>query len=477
MFEFSDPLPVVQKPEVSRKPLQISDSPDIKRLASALDAIPNEGTKELSYDEWFRIICAIHHATDGSDDGLALAHAFSGRAGKYDPEFLDGRVWPYVRSDRQGSVVTSASLFSAAARAGWVDPQVADAFDVLPASGGHDAGVSPQPSQYHLVRAAELANRPPIKWHIRHVLPQADVIVLFGESGSGKSFVALDLALSVAMGAPWRANRTTQGSVLYIAAEGQGGYAARLRALAKHHGLDLDSVPIDFLPAAPNVLHQPDMQALYDLLRGHRYDLVIFDTLAQVTSGANENSGEDMGRALTNCRKLGQHVGGTVMLVHHAGKDTSKGARGWSGIKAAADAEIEVTRDEAIRCIKVTKLKDGGDGGEYPFKLQQVDLGRDDEGEPVSSCVIQHLTEDQAPRKRKLPKGSVQREALRVIHDIAALADGEVGVAEVIDLVIPTMPHDEGTRDARRHNALRAIKGLADDGYITIRDGEIALRN
>ena len=87
-------------------------------------------------------------------------------------------------------------------------------------------------------------------------------------------------------------------------------------------------------------------------------DVIVVDTFAQVTPGANENAGEDMGLALANARALAAATGAVVVLIHHAGKDAAKGARGWSGIKAAADAEIEIIRRLGAA---VTVLKPGED--------------------------------------------------------------------------------------------------------------------
>lgn len=86
-------------------------------LRSALAAIPNDGEQELGYDQWRNIIFGIHAETGGSDDGLALAHEFSMRSGKYDPEFLDNRVWPYVR-DREGGV-SGRTILAMAREHGW----------------------------------------------------------------------------------------------------------------------------------------------------------------------------------------------------------------------------------------------------------------------------------------------------------------------------------------------------------------------
>ncbi len=115
------------------------------------------------------------------------------------------------------------------------------------------------------------------------------------------------------------------------------------------------------------------------------FDLVIVDTFAQVTPGANENAGEDMGLALTNAKVLRDVSGAMVLLVHHSGKDATRGARGWSGIKAAMDAEIEVVKhDTGEREIRLTKMKDGDDGLRWGVKLEIVLTGKDKHNKDIN---------------------------------------------------------------------------------------------
>jgi hypothetical protein len=120
--------PVLQLERPAKPERVATDAPELSHIKSALDAIPNE---DLDYDQWRNIIFAVHDATEGSDDGLALAHEFSARSGKYDPDFLDNRVWPYASSERGGAVITARTLFATAGEHGWVDPTIADDFDVV----------------------------------------------------------------------------------------------------------------------------------------------------------------------------------------------------------------------------------------------------------------------------------------------------------------------------------------------------------
>lgn len=113
----STPVPVLEKPQ--RGELVPVEGTAFETLRSALAAIPNQGDAELSYDDWRNVVFGIHHATGGSDEGLALAHEFSSKAAKYDPAFLDARVWPFVRPREDG--VTERSILALARTQGWAE--------------------------------------------------------------------------------------------------------------------------------------------------------------------------------------------------------------------------------------------------------------------------------------------------------------------------------------------------------------------
>ena len=244
--------------------------------------------------------------------------------------------------------------------------------------------VPARPERFAVIPDSEFLQRPRPRWIIKGLLPDAELVVLYGESGSGKTFMALDMAGAVARGVEWRGRRVKQGRVVYVAAEGAGGFRNRLEAYLHHNHIETAGVGV--IAAAPNLLVANDIKDLIAAIG--RADLVIVDTLAQTMPGGNENAGEDMGKALAHCKAIKRHTGAMVILVHHSGKDASRGARGWSGLRAAADAEFEVVRDGDRRGLRVTKLKDGDDYGEHGFELQQVELGVDEDGDKVTSCVV-----------------------------------------------------------------------------------------
>ena len=306
-----------------------------------------------------------------------------------------------------------------------------------------------------LVRSAEeFGSGPPVDWVVRGVLPRAELAVVYGESGSGKSFLALDLCAAITRGIGWRQKRTVKGKAVYVCAEGAGGFKTRLRAYAASHNISLGELPA-VIADAPNLLEQSDAAALYGaIIKWGKPDVIVIDTLSATTPGGNENSGEDMGRVLSHCKLLHRKTGALVVLIHHSGKDATKGARGWSGLRAAADAEIEVTRNGDFRAATVTKLKDAGDFEQFSFKLNVVPLGVDADGEPVSSCVVEHI--DSAPvesRGKPQPKGLPKL----VLDTLAVMApSGTCDVDDLIEGVKTKLPRPEG-RDIRRQNISNAI--------------------
>ncbi len=474
----SSSVPVRQRPPKPER--SYTDSPETRVIRDALAAIPNEDGNSLDYDDWFRVACAVHYATDGSDEGLEAFREWSARSSKHDDNFLETRVWPYIQTERGGEVITERSLFALAATHGWQDPTIADDFDVVEGTetAADDFDVVPdtaddKPLRFMPVPAHEFAVATQLRWIIKGVLPHGELAVLYGESGSGKSFMALDLAAAVARGVEWRGHRVHQGKVVYVAAEGANGFRNRLRAYGHQHALDLKDLPLHVIHAAPNMLDKTDAldvaKAILKVVG--KPDLIIIDTLAQTMPGGNENAGEDMGKALAHCRGLHRATGALVMLVHHSGKDASKGARGWSGLRAAADVEMEVMRADDDRVLTVTKQKDGDDGGEFGFKLETVLVDFDVDGDEITSCVVQH-TEGNNVKDRKRLKGVNQKLVMRVFEDLIGVGGEAVEREDLIVAVAAQMDFDNasGKKDRRREMSVKAIESVREAGFL-VADG------
>jgi len=288
--------------------------------------------------------------------------------------------------------------------------------------------------QFSIIDASEYLKRPRPGWIIYNFLPRAEVAAIYGASTAGKTFVALDMAFAIARGIEWLGKKVEQGRVIYVAAEGAGGMRDRLEAYAVHHQISLDGIPLQMVPDAPNFLDKEESLTLTRLVtdNGGKADVIFVDTLAQVTVGGNENSAEDMSKAIANCKGIHKATGALVVLVHHAGKDLDRGLRGWSGLKGALDANIEVSREGENRSIKIEKLKEGADGDCWGFSLEDVELfpdARYDET-PTSKIVVfsgKTPNKEKAKTKQK-PSGAWQGRVLAAFEKLGTLSEDVKGV-------------------------------------------------
>lgn len=263
--------------------------------------------------------------------------------------------------------------------------------------------------------------------------------VVYGDSNSGKTFFAIDMVAAVARGTDWMGKRTEAGMVLYLAAESPASVLSRLQAYQKHHGVRLSNFAI--VQNSVNLFESDaDTIAIIETVRqleeqrNQKVRLIVGDTLARMSAGANENSGEDMGLVIWRFDRIRTECNAHFMLIHHSGKAAAAGARGWSGIRAAIDTEIEVTDTATGRCAEITKQRDLSTKGErIGFRLDVVELGVTKWGSPATTCVVVPETAPIKPtRSKKLGpvEGAVQ-EFLRArkvgarAAEIAKHFDGE----------------------------------------------------
>jgi KaiC/GvpD/RAD55 family RecA-like ATPase len=342
------------------------------------------------------------------------------------------------------------------------------------------------PMRYRLMRADEVVNAPPLHWLVRGVLPADGLAALFGASGSGKSFLALDLGAAVAGGLDWFDCRVKAAPVVYLALEGEAGFSQRVKAWQLHHGRDLPG-GLRFVMQALDLRNADDVGEIAEAVTaaGAAGGLLVIDTLNRAASGADENSVVDMGAIIAAAKGLQSRLGGLVLLVHHSGKDASKGLRGHSSLHAALDSAIEVSRIDDRHDWRIAKSKDGDDSKAYPFKLAVVEIGEHDDGEPITSCVVV-AGEHKAEFRRVLPPKSGN---MRVIWDALGELLRQAGDARPIDapdrlpLGRPAVALDaaiEGTRerlacDAKRRTerAQQALTGLQAKGLIVIDGGYV----
>ena len=229
---------------------------------------------------------------------------------------------------------------------------------------------------------------------IEGVITAGDGSVLYGDSNSGKTFLCIDMACAVARGVTWQGKRTEQGLVVYLAAESPASVRGRLQAYQKHHNCKVPNFaivqsPIDLFDGDADTKRVIDLVHILERQRGQKVRLIVGDTLARLSAGANENAGQDMGLVVRRFDRIRTECKAHFLLIHHSGKAAAAGARGWSGIRAAVDTEIEISDSPAGRCIEITKQRDLSTKGErIGFRLDVVTLGHTKWGMPATSCVV-----------------------------------------------------------------------------------------
>jgi hypothetical protein len=233
-----------------------------------------------------------------------------------------------------------------------------------------------------------------VRWLVKHVIPAESIGMLFGGSGTFKSFVALDAALHVARGMPWMGRKTRQGPVLYIAAEGGAGIWQRINAWHRSRRLRTADTPLRVVPVAVDL--SVDAWRVVDAAQalGIVPSLIVVDTLSQ-TYGGEENSANEMAAYL---REIGNRFRAlwacAVLLLHHSGHAATERPRGSSAIRANVDFLLGLHRDEKemLATLSCAKQKDGDQFQDATFALAKQSLGTDEDGEEVDSLVARHLS-------------------------------------------------------------------------------------
>ena len=255
---------------------------------------------------------------------------------------------------------------------------------------------------------------------VEGVLTAGDGSVLYGDSNSGKTFFVIDMAAAVARGARWMGRNTEPGLVVYLAAESPASVRGRLQAYQRHHGVRVPNFaivqsPIDLFDGDADTEAVIAVVRQLERQRGQKVRLIVGDTLARLSAGANENAGQDMGLVVRRFDRIRTACNAHFLLIHHSGKAAANGARGWSGIRAAVDTEIEVTDSPTGRCAEITKQRDLSTKGErIGFRLDTVTLGTTKWGAAATSCVVAPADAPDKPQGKRVSEvGGAVLEYLR----------------------------------------------------------------
>lgn len=250
---------------------------------------------------------------------------------------------------------------------------------------------------------------------VKGMLHPKSVSVVYGAYATGKTFVVFDIAAAIASGREWFGQRTTKAGVLYFGNEGEYGIKQRMRGL-KQEGKTVEGDPfarILFQKNAMNLMDPEHVKKAVQTIKAFQEETgvtvgwLVIDTLAKAIAGSDENSNKDIGLAVAHAQMIVDKTGWAVCLVHHPGKDPTKGPRGGYALPAGVDEVFEIARHEGdanIRIWRVKKQKDDKETEEKYFKLKTVVLGIDPDGEEKTTCVIERCADEEIPVKKEKGK-------------------------------------------------------------------------
>jgi len=370
----SNVLKMARRPERTAAPSSDAGELTPELLAKTLEQLDPCDFGKKQHERWKELMMACHYATDGEGRQEFIDWCM-GDSEYADQDWIVGRRWDSLHVNRDQKITTATlRMYLQEVGGDIASPDPEDDFDVWE----DDGTVEAESSRWRFLSIDEVERLPPPKWLVQGVLVEASIAAIYGPPESCKSFLAVDMAMAIASGMDWHGRTVERGGVLYIAAEGAPGLGKRMRAWKVNRGAQGRAFQLHLMRDELNLAAEKDggvrafVQAVTDELGPLR--LIVIDTLNQTAAGADENSAKDMGRYIASMKKLRDATGAAVVVVHHSGKDVSKGMRGSTALLGAMDTTVEVERSTDGHSIKVAvhKQKDAEREGPMRFNLEKA---------------------------------------------------------------------------------------------------------
>lgn len=316
-----------------------------------------------------------------------------------------------------------------------------------------------QENGFTIGRSLSTATANQKKWLVDGIIPRTGLIMLYGETGIGKSYAAIDLAFAITAGSDWAGRETSPFEALYIPTEDAYGIDRRNTLIARQRGLSEYFKPLIVDCQFDLSRNSDSVVRLIENLRGvpGPIGLVIIDTMQMALGGADENSANEATAIVENCRRLSLYLDCAVLLVHHSGKDGSKKARGSSAFMAAMDTVIHMTKSKSGVVLKVVKQKNGPGGFTCSGKLLLTDGG--------DGCYLQlDDWSDGVSEPRKASKAPLSEIVLGLVADYCGKTGSDwVSRNEITDMLLGLPDWKDKSRDSVRKALQRAINQLVED--------------
>ncbi len=341
----------------------------------------------------------------------------------------------------------------------------------------HESELPPEKlnaERYPLFSISEIQNFPKLDYLVKGVFPATGLACIYGPSGSSKSFLALDFAMSVACKKEWFGLEVKTVPVIYIVLEGLQGFIKRIDAWIAQNKIR----PKKFFLIRDdiNLFNFADVSDLVASLQKSNFvnGLIVIDTLNQASPGVDENSVKEISQVLNHLKFIQRETNSLTLIVHHSGKDVNRGLRGSSSIRAALDTSIEVSSESYTQKEwRIEKSKDSADGQTYKYSLKEINLGQDADQNSITSCVVE-------PGEKMLfskpkPTGKNQKIAYSKIEFLLSMSpisgkcfqSPDTKMIEVEDAVEEISKAFTTTEQSKRRNQARtSLQTLISNGFI-----------
>jgi len=313
---------------------------------------------------------------------------------------------------------------------------------------------------------------PPTEWLVYNLIEDKSMNAIYGASGSTKSFLAIDLGMHLALGWDWFGYEVYKPiPVIYVAVEGGGGLLKRIKGWIKTHN---NTKPKKFI-IDRDVIKPKDPKSIQSFIDEYKdkgkNSMIIVDTLnANARSSGIEENSSEMGLVVDAFQKINNALNSSYTLIHHTGKDETKGMRGHTSIHASMDTILYVQKKDSCCTWSLEKLKEGEDGISYSYDTEVVETTKDTKGNMQTTLVVKPKNLIQKEEKREEFRGN-QKPIWRIIKDyLLPINNHRSNIEDILDSIQESWA--EHPSNKRKHDARKGItqlknKGLLDTGAFT----------
>lgn len=285
-------------------------------------------------------------------------------------------------------------------------------------------------SRVELVAFKDLQSMEPPEWSIEGMIPEKSFGYIFGRSNTFKTFVTLDMALSIAFGILWQGRPTKKGKVIYILGEGQGGFADRVRAWQLVRGLLGQDCEFWTIFRSIGFTDKSDVTELVDAVSaaGADPDWVFVDTVQRNFGAGDPDKTQDMTIFVNAVDAVREHFDCGIFAVHHAGKDMSQGARNSSVLYASADFEMRTDREEGAQSVTLscTKAKNWEEFDRIHLGMESCEVLNTSSGELTKQLAVSGESAPSESDEPRAPNGKTELSIMSVLVDGGSLSVGEI---------------------------------------------------